>query len=244
MKFASDHGCAFGGLHLKRHFRRGVPAAVAGLAVIGMLAVGAPAVAAVEAGRYVAGTNADTGATGPRGATGLQGPIGSSGATGPVGVTGAAGVQGVTGLQGPTGPQGPTGATGPQGDTGFAGAPGEGATLAGVASLRRGTLYSVPGVLASTQRVLISVPVSAAVVSNLQVQAGGPANAVVTVLRNGVPTSLSCTLTATKGCTNDVNAEVFADGDEISFRFTRTGSSFTGPGVDMILSVQMGGGDE
>lgn len=243
MKFVFDRRCAFGGLHLKRDFRRGVPAAVAGLAVIGTLAVGSPAVAAVEAGRYVVGTNADTGATGPQGSAGLQGPIGSSGATGPVGVSGAPGAQGVSGLQGPTGPQGATGATGPQGDTGFPGAPGEGATLAGVTSLRRGTLYSVPGVLNSNRRALVSVPVSAAVVSNLQVQAGGPVYATVTVLRNGVPTSLSCTLTETKACTNNVNTEVFADGDEISFRFTRTGSSFTAPGVDMSLSVQMGGGD-
>jgi hypothetical protein len=78
----------------------------------------------------IEGTAANTGATGPTGPTGRTGPTGlqgiagtatNTGATGPTGQTGSTGPQGIAGTATNTGATGPTGTTGPTGPQGIAG---------------------------------------------------------------------------------------------------------------------------
>lgn len=78
-------------------------------------------------GKFAAGSQGATGATGVQGPQGPAGAPGMTGPQGPIGAVGAIGPQGLAGPQGLVGPAGATGATGssgPQGPQGLSGLPG------------------------------------------------------------------------------------------------------------------------
>ena len=181
------------------------------------------------------GTQGDTGSTGSSGLQGPTGPQGDTGNTGPQGDTGNTGpqgdtgTQGDTGLDGPTGPKGETGDTGPQGDTGHVGATGPagpggggagGLFYASVSQLSRYTYFAGPGIQGSTSRYRFDYPVPVALtLRNLTVRAARPFAGTVTVLRNGVATTLTCRLANTVSCSNLEDSVAFTTTDTISFQF-------------------------
>lgn len=164
------------------------------------------------------GDTGNTGGTGPTGATGNQGPAGATGPQGPAGATGADGVKGDTGS---TGPAGATGATGEAGVTEI--------VLGGMAkdikkaSDRYFSIFWADNANAneSFSRQILPVPGD---VSELNVglsAAPTVANSsyTITVLKNGSPTDLGCTITAAETtCSDGADSVTFAAGDAISLR--------------------------
>jgi len=176
---------------------------------------------------------------------GPQGPAGPTGAVGATGATGATGPTGTIGPAGPTGaastapgPTGPTGATGLAGPTGATGATGTaGATgAAGTNATDNGTVFMYNGV--STDQDQLSpqgsthngganalqsqspIPFACAA-SSLYVWApkGPTVITTYTLLKEGLPTAITCALPVTTGntsCNDLVNTANFAAGDRAS----------------------------
>jgi hypothetical protein len=150
------------------------------------------------------------------------------GPQGDTGATGATGAQGDQGIQGETGPEGVAGATGATGSTGsmiFGGGSGT-SNLSNTASnfMPAGAF----GVQTTSAPVQIPIPLGG-VVNNLQVRlSGNPANGrsyTFTVLRNGVASGLTCTVSGSSAtsCT-DTDATVWSAGDTIALQSTPSGT--------------------
>jgi hypothetical protein len=157
------------------------------------------------------GVTGVSGVAGPTGPTGSPGAFGPTGPTGPTGAMGPTGTAGSTGATGPTGPTGPTGATGPSGATGSTGPSGpkgdDGSVLQWLGSLVNGTsglgnLGYIPqdglptfSTVAAESNILIRV---ATQVSACRVIAASAfaVDLLFRVVKNGVTTSLTGTLTA------------------------------------------------
>ena len=190
------------------------------------------ATGATGAASTVPGPTGATGATGLTGATGpagadstVMGPRGFTGPVGPTGPTGATGATGaastVAGPTGPTGLTGPTGATGATGATGPTGPSGSPQFLFGGADniKRASTTYFTVGVADTTENLAdLTVP-AAGTMSRLSIglsaQAGNTGTSYTFTLRkNGVNTSVTCTITFTQTSCNDlVNSASFVAGD-------------------------------
>lgn len=203
------------------------------------------------------GPAGDTGATGPTGSTGATGPTGPSGptgVTGDTGPTGSTGSTGPTGPSGPSGPSGPTGSTGPTGNTGSTGNTGpsgpsgpaadramwSGNSANSTASVGIGgaTYYGVlNGCLAlngTDSSAGTRTPVSkAATVDTLYVVASAdPGNTktyTYTVMKNGVATALTCTITGngttSKTCNDTTHSFTTAAGDELGMKLVASASA-------------------
>ena len=195
----------------------------------GATGAGATGVRGATGDRGATGAQGATGAgaTGVRGATGIQGATGVKGSTGPAGATGIRGATGITGLQGPTGPAGATGATGVTGAL---------LVTAGVAGLNNNTLYAAPGVIASTANTLTNVPIAGGSVGALFVRSSVAISGSVTAFKNGVATTVTCTLSNATSCSFTGTPVVFAAGDTLAFRFTST----TATAASVVLSVKIG----
>jgi hypothetical protein len=117
------------------------------------------------------------------------------------------------------------------------GATGVGAVLvtAGVAGLNNNTLYAAPGVIASTATAITSVPISGGSVGTLYVRSSVAINGTVTVFKNGVATTVTCTLSNATACSFTGAPVVFAAGDTLAFRFTST----TASAAAAVLSVRI-----
>jgi hypothetical protein len=159
---------------------------------------------------------------GPTGPTGGSGPSGATGTTGPVGATGVAGPTGPAGSEGTAGATGATGATGPAGTAG---------TGAAIVAFGAGSAYvtcTAAGPSGSCPRPgsadVLNIPLNGGPVNFGPVPTGGitvghlsatsrcdysadnftPCNGTVTVLDNGSPTALSCSIAgSTTSCNDD-----------------------------------------
>jgi hypothetical protein len=171
------------------------------------------------------------GSTGPQGVQGDDGPTGSQGPTGPAGSTGPAGATGAQGPTGATGAQGPTGATGAQGPTGSAGADGVSPVLGRINTLGVTTAFGAASgtVNASTTESDVTQlsPGSAIVPRDLAVELttapGAAASRTFTLLDDGVPTSLSCSISGSAtSCTSASSASIGA-GSKLTIQVSVTG---------------------
>lgn len=182
-----------------------------------------------------AGAQGPTGTQGPigpqgipgaTGAVGPQGPIGPQGPAGPQGIAGAAGPQGTTGLQGPEGSQGPTGAQGPVGPQGPSAVIIGGGT--GSANLSAGADRFVPAFYshvsasedAVNQIMMISGEMSYLYV-RLNNSPGGTNSYTFTIRKNGLDSTLTCTiLGSATSCsdTDPAHSVTFDAGDLISVK--------------------------
>lgn len=181
------------------------------------------------------GDTGSTGPTGPTGATGLQGPTGPKGDTGATGAKGDTGAVGATGPQGDTGSAGSQGNQGPQGDTGAAGI---GTLVAGVQQLRSSPRYAGPGMATSSLVTPLDYPVAEMTLSLLYVKAYAKFTGTVTVMRNGQPTELRCTMVAAKTCNDTLHSVRFDAGDSLTFRFAPVGNARS---ARIVLSVRTTG---
>jgi collagen type VII alpha len=197
----------------------------------------------------------DIGATGPTGSTGIDGATGPTGATGVAGATGATGSTGLTGATGIAGATGPTGATGNNGingvngatgATGVAGATGAtGATgSAGGGSLIGGAYgnagngdflqpwSNVTGASAQEAQNSVTVPSGTASLLLVTLTVAPGTNVTVTVRKNAVDTTLTCTITAAATtCKDAVNSVAFNDNDLLSLRWNEAAATNVGPKV-------------
>lgn len=191
------------------------------------------------------GAAGTTGATGVTGATGSTGTIGPAGPTGATGATGAAStVAGPTGPTGATGPAGPTGATGATGTAGATGATGANAT-------DNGTVFMYNGVGADQDQLAPQGSTHNGGANALQSQSplpfactasslyiwapkGPTVITTYTLLKEGLPTAITCTLPVTTGntsCNDLVNTANFAAGDRASTLVSG------GPGAGTTVSI-------
>jgi hypothetical protein len=192
------------------------------------------------------GPTGDIGPTGPTGATGPTGPTGPTGDIGPTGATGNTGATGPTGDTGPTGSTGSTGATGDTGPTGATGTTGAtGATgptgpsvqiLAGGSSIPL-TIGDTPVYLApfglsySLFSERSELPLATGTLTGLQGFVRDDdfprdAGAVTfTVIVNGTPTPLSCTISndpSEQSCEN-LTILPIVDGDFVEVEMVHDG---------------------
>jgi hypothetical protein len=181
------------------------------------------------------GATGPSGASGATGATGAQGPIGPTGATGAQGAQGPIGPTGATGAQGAQGPIGPTGATGATGATGSGGA----SVYAGNIVNPAATTFFMPpsgcsacaSVALTYNQAAATMPV-ACTMDRLYVtqfaQSGASTTLTVTLMRNGSPTTITCSLsTATSGsasCNDTAHTVSFNPGETFALQ-SQVGSS-------------------
>jgi hypothetical protein len=78
----------------------------------------------------------------------------------------------------------------------------------------------VPTVLESTATSIVSVPMPAGTARRIYAKSESRITATVTVLRNGIATSVKCDFASSTSCSNVVDSAVFAEGDTISFKVT------------------------
>lgn len=179
--------------------------------------------------RGATGPSGPAGVTGPKGSTGARGPTGSrgpTGAQGPTGSRGSTGAKGPTGT-GATGQRGPTGAKGTTGATGPTGSSGPGTLLVGdsgganlVANDYIGLGYMTPNYNQAEQVV------PAGTLHDLIVGVTfppAPSTRTFTVYVNGLPTALSCTLSALLTCTDSIDTVTVVAGDTIAVLQTEVG---------------------
>ncbi len=210
--------------------------------------VGPAGVAGAPGAQGLPGPPGATGAVGATGATGATGPIGPIGATGPAGATGQAGATGPIGPAGATGaqgaastvpgPPGPAGLTGPAGAvgpigatgaTGAAGAPGTNAT-------DNGTIFMYNGVSGDQDQLSPQGSTHNGGANALQSQSplpfactagsfyiwapkGPTVITTYTLLKEGLPTAITCSIPVTTGntsCNDLVNTANFAAGERAS----------------------------
>ncbi len=183
----------------------------------------------------VAGPAGPQGPAGPAGAAGpqgAQGAVGPAGAQGPQGNTGATGAQGPQGAAGPAGSQGPAGAAGPQG------VPGNGINaLAGGASFVDALdtdgfvgLGVVDNVGASAGAAGTELGVGGNL-SHLAVSIGSVSGATgavtVTVFKNGVATTATCSIAAgSTSCVDSTDTVAFVATDKIAVEIQNASGVF------------------
>jgi hypothetical protein len=160
------------------------------------------------------------GTTGPKGDPGSQGPAGPQGSQGVQGVAGNTGPQGLTGPQGPVGPQGPAGANGTSGSViggNYANA-GTGRFLVPWEGTTTGTEAdgSIPMPSGTASKLVVS----------LTVAPGTGHTATVTIRKNGVNTSLTCTVSGTSTtCADTTDTVAYSNGDLLSIQLTEAGAA-------------------
>lgn len=181
---------------------------------------------------------APQGIPGPVGPTGPAGPSGPPGPSGPAGPAGADGLPGPSGPAGPAGPSGPAGppgadgqpgAAGPSGPAGPAGPQGSRVLFGSVAFVDAADLTGFFG-LGGTQNLFSSaaqggtvLPTAGAVTdfhASGYVAAAGTVT--VTVLKNGVATTISCALSSTTSTCSSTDTVPFAAGDLIAVEVQNT----------------------
>jgi hypothetical protein len=106
---------------------------------------------------------------------------------------------------------------------------------AGVAGLSNSTRYAAPGVLNSTSTAIVNVPVPAGSLGTMYVSSSVAINGSVTAFKNGVATTVVCTLAASTSCNFVGTPVAYAAGDRLSFRFTSTTSTTAA----VVLSVRL-----
>jgi len=169
---------------------------------------------------------------------------GAAGLTGAQGPAGAQGPQGPSGALGPTGPAGPMGLVGPQGPAGPQGAPGTGASITVVPPVPlpiSGMSGKVP-YNGPFNPLLLTTPNQPGTASNLlaTITVGPPlsgpseSNAAwsVSVLKNGVPTSIACETPMAIGgvaCTDNTDTVAITSTDSLSVVFEMTAAPLTPP---------------
>jgi hypothetical protein len=175
-----------------------------------------------------------TGLTGPTGVDGATGATGIAGATGPTGATGTNGINGVNGATGATGATGVAGATGATGATGSAG----GGSLIGGAYGNAGNgdflqpWSNVSGASAQEAQNSVTVPAGTASLLLVTLTVAPGTNVTVTVRKNAVDTTLTCTIAAAATtCKDAVNSVAFSDNDLLSLRWNEAAATNVGPKV-------------
>ena len=175
------------------------------------------------------GPQGPAGPQGNPGATGPQGPIGPQGLAGPQGspgATGPQGLQGLTGLQGPEGPtgaEGPVGPQGPQGPSATIIGGGTGSTnLSGSADRFVAAFFSH---VSANESAVNQIMVISGELSYLYVRLdnspGGTNSYTFTIRKNGLDSTLSCTiLGSATSCMNidPAHSVTFDAGDLISVK--------------------------
>ena len=178
------------------------------------------------------GATGDTGPQGPPGTTGAQGPGGSQGSQGPQGIAGATGAQGSQGPAGPQGAGGPTGPQGPEGPIGPQGPRGPSATIigggTGSANLSASANRFVPAFysnVSANETAVNQIMVIPGELSYLYVRLdnspGGTTSYTFTVRKNGVDSTLSCTIIGSATSCMDIDPShslIFDAGDLISIK--------------------------
>jgi Collagen triple helix repeat (20 copies) len=176
-----------------------------------------------------------TGPQGPAGPAGPQGPQGLQGIAGPTGTTGATGAQGPQGIMGPPGPQGPTGpqgADGAQGPQGLTGPQGPSAIIigggTGSANLSGSANRFVPAFYSNVnanENAVSQVMAISGELSSLYVRLdnspGSTDSYTFTVRKNGLDSTLSCTIIGSATSCMDTNLAhslTFDAGDLISIK--------------------------
>jgi hypothetical protein len=171
---------------------------------------------------------------------GAQGPTGGQGIQGPAGPGGAPGPQGTPGGQGAPGAQGPMGSQGIQGPLGPAAGSLLGANLPNLTALGGPQYIAVFGQSVSASELVTAVKVASGTAKKLFFEVDAlpaGATATLTIMQNGAPTLLACTVTNgppvlftangtvnTFECANTANAIPFFDGAALSARYTVTGA--------------------
>jgi len=172
------------------------------------------------------GPKGDPGPQGPAGPQGLQGVPGVAGDTGPQGAQGPVGPQGLMGPQGLVGPQGPIGPQGPAGAHRASGS-GIGGNYANAGTGR----FLVPwGNTTTGTEADGSIPMPSGtagkLVVSLTIAPGAGHSATVTIRKNGVNTSLSCTVSgASTTCADTTDIVAFSDGDLLSVQYTEVSAA-------------------
>jgi lysophospholipase L1-like esterase len=188
------------------------------------------------------GSNGSNGATGPAGPAGPAGAAGAAGATGPAGAagtagaTGPAGPAGAAGTAGATGPAGPAGAAGAKGTTGATGAAGPtgstGATGASGSNIVGGgfggIIWTPNWFTMSLYAQVIPTPmIQAGTMEHFAVHftANVNTNTTLVVEKNGVPTSITCTVPKnSNSCSDNTHTAAFAASDLVLVKATYSGS--------------------
>jgi Collagen triple helix repeat (20 copies) len=196
----------------------------------------------------VAGPTGPAGAQGPAGPTGPQGPAGPTGPTGPQGLTGPAGPTGPTGLTGLTGAQGPTGPTGPAGPTGPGGPAQIFAAQFSAPSTTTATYAGLNGssaVNVASDGAVATIMPAACTFNTLRVagtitSGAGPDSLTLTLMKNGVATSLTTSVTVSTSGTTVTNSDTahsftVAAGDTVSIQLTHTNGT---PVVRLAVSTR------
>ena len=206
-------------------------------------ATGATGPATVQVGTTTTGlrastaiVTADPGSTGSNLILDFTIPRGTTGPTGATGSTGATGATGATGTAGTNGTNGTTGATGATGTTGLVGANGVGTLLgnSNAATIACATGTQCFGVIqgevtTAATNFSIQVPM-AGNVAELYAQtntAQGAGGITFTVYKNGLATTLSCTISSalvsnsTTACWNTTVSVAFAATDTIEMGIMR-----------------------
>lgn len=166
-----------------------------------------------------------------RGEDGLPGDPGVEGPAGPIGPPGSSGPNGDAGPQGPQGPQGLQGPQGAAGAIGPAGADGASGSIVGGNYANQGNnRFLVPWdttSLGSEANASVPVPSGTALrlVVDLTAAPGTGDSATIMIRKNGVDTSLACTVSGTATTCEDMDGDVaFSTGDLLSIRYTEVGS--------------------
>ena len=107
---------------------------------------------------------------------------------------------------------------------------------AGVAGLSASTRYAAPGVLNSTSTALVNVPVPGGALGSMYVSSSVAITGTVTAFKNGVATTVTCSLTAARTCSFVGTPVTYAAGDTLTFRFTST----TATSAAVVLSARLG----
>lgn len=162
------------------------------------------------------------GAEGPTGADGATGATGAAGATGPTGTQGDVGPAGPTGADGPTGPTGADGAAGPTGPTGHTGIVVIIIVIATDATIPD---FSTRFLTLGSGRLETSADAAgtplpiAGTIGNLRVRqtVAGSDPVVATVLVNGTPSSVGCSIAAAStDCSDTADTVPVAAGDLVT----------------------------
>ncbi len=180
------------------------------------------------------------GLTGPAGPTGLTGPAGPTGANGPAGAAGPAGPAGPTGANGAVGPQGPSGPTGPAGAfntesflfTATFSNPLDTATYYIRPNTTLGPSQSNNTPIAGGQFsvspvdcTLSALRVGSHDFSSAAGQPSGADSQTITVLLNGTPTSMQCTVSTNanqSSCSDTTHTVAVTAGDAIGYKYIQT----------------------
>lgn len=173
----------------------------------------------------VAGEMGPVGPQGPQGDTGPMGPQGPIGESGPVGPQG---IQGVAGAVGPMGPQGPTGPQGPAGSTerhymGNSKGVNVGNSISYLAATGALDPQSASRIAAAEMPIPTSCKATTLYIA-LSSSPGSRKSRTFTLIKNGVDTTLSCTISDSNTMCQGNSGVAYSVGDLVTIKHVSNGN--------------------